>query len=85
MEGKMNASMMDGMLAIRDLAEKSIKDLALARALMLKTGANEEDVTEFINRTGEEYGAKYDKMTLGQPLADMVGDMLKSIAEREDK
>ena len=81
----MDKEMIAGMLAVRDLAEKSIKDLAIARELMLKTGANEKDVTDFINRTGEEYGKKFSKMSLKQLMAYMVGEMLKSIAEMEEE
>ena len=62
---------MVAMLAIRGLAEISIKELSRARALMLKTGANEKDVTEFINRTGEKYAKKYDGMSLEQIVKEM--------------
>ena len=81
---KLDKEMIEGMVAIRDLAEKSIKELSRTRALMLKTGAKEEDVTRFINEVGKHYGEMYDKMSLKQLLMDMAGDLLKALANKEE-
>ncbi len=80
----MDEKVLEGMRLVRDLAEKSIRDLSRVRAIMLKTGATEEDVTHFISSTGERYGKIYEKMTLEQIMLDITADLLKAMANTED-
>lgn len=60
--------------------EKTVKQLAMERAMILKTEVMDEDeVTKFINEKGEKYAKKFERMGVG----DIIFEGLMEIARYE--
>ena len=78
--------MMEKDRAMIEHLEQVVKQLALERAMILKTKVmSEEEVTEFINEKGEKYAKKYARMNPLAIILEMVVDMTSHLEEVEDE
>ena len=58
--------------------EQMIKGLARTRAIMIQTHVmTEEEITEFLNVKGAEYGKHYGSMRAPEILMEMIDELLE--------